>query len=266
VTLAAQLGVAPVLLATFGPIPVASLPANLLAVPAAGLVMVWGLTGGVVAGLGGGVVAELAHLPTRVVLTWLAEVAARTTRLPLGQLGVPHLLGLAVGLAAVARPIPSGSHLVRRTGAVVASLSIVLAIVAAHTPPPLRTTLLPGVVRWHEGSTDLVVVGGAGGGRSPGPAAVLAVLRESRVASIDLLVVADRSVPAGLVNAIESRHPVGAVVVAGGVGPLETEAPQVLAPRPAANVEVGSLEVRLTATADRLVVEARPIQTRRPPR
>ena len=45
VTLAAQLGVAPVLLATFGPVPVASLPANLLCVPVAGLVMVWGLTG-----------------------------------------------------------------------------------------------------------------------------------------------------------------------------------------------------------------------------
>jgi competence protein ComEC len=266
VTLAAQLGVAPVLLATFGPIPVASLPANLLAVPAAGLVMVWGLTGGVVAGLGGGVVAELAHLPTRVVLMWLAEVAARATRLPLGQLRAVHLLALAVGLAAVARPIPSRSDMVRRTGAVVASLSIVVAAVAAHAPPPLRATLLPGVVRWHEGSTDLVVVGGAGGGRSPGPAAVLAVLRESRVASIDLLVVADPSVTAGLVHAIESRHPVGVVVVAGGVGPLETEAPQVLAPQPAANVEVGSLEVRLTATADRLVVEARPIRTRRPPR
>jgi competence protein ComEC len=37
VTLAAQLGVAPVLLATFGPVPVASLPANLLGVPVAGL-------------------------------------------------------------------------------------------------------------------------------------------------------------------------------------------------------------------------------------
>ena len=36
VTLAAQLGVAPVLLATFGPVPVASLPANLLGVPVAG--------------------------------------------------------------------------------------------------------------------------------------------------------------------------------------------------------------------------------------
>src|SRR3546814_9572429 len=51
VTLAAQLGVAPVLLATFGPMPVASIPANLLAVPVAGAVMAWGITAGLVAGV-----------------------------------------------------------------------------------------------------------------------------------------------------------------------------------------------------------------------
>ena len=66
VTLAAQLGVAPVLLGTFGPIPVASVPANLLAVPVAGLVMVWGLTAGLVAGAAGEPLAALLHSPTRV--------------------------------------------------------------------------------------------------------------------------------------------------------------------------------------------------------
>src|SRR3546814_8489814 len=54
VTLAAQLGVAPVLLATFGPMPVASIPANLLAVPVAGAVIAWGITAGLVAGVAGG--------------------------------------------------------------------------------------------------------------------------------------------------------------------------------------------------------------------
>jgi hypothetical protein len=122
------------------------------------------------------------------------------------------------------------------------------------------------VVRWHAGSTDLVVVGGAGGGSSPAPAAVLAVLRESGVASIDLLVVADPNVSAGLVGAIEARHPMGAVVVAGGVGAMDTESPQVIAPRPRSRLEVGSLDVQLTATADRLVVEARPIRAGRSPR
>ena len=64
VTLAAQLGVAPVQLAVFGPLPVASLPANLLAGPVAGPVMVWGLPAGVVAGLVPRPVAILLHLPT----------------------------------------------------------------------------------------------------------------------------------------------------------------------------------------------------------
>jgi competence protein ComEC len=269
VTLAAQLGVAPVLLATFGPLPVASLPANLLAVPVAGLVMVWGLTAGVVAGLVGGLGAEVAHLPTRLMLSWLVEVAARAARSPLGQLGVPHVIGLGVGLtavvgsSAVARHGPGSSLALRRAGTVAASLSVALAVVAAQAPPPLRTTLLPGVVRWHERSTEVVVVGGGGGGRSPGPTAVLSALRESGVGAIDLLVVADSSVPASLVGTIEKRHPIGLVVVVavGGVGPLDTEARQVLAPRPSARLEVGALEVHLTSTADRVVVEARPIRT-----
>src|SRR5438309_2443488 len=54
VTMAAQLGVAPVLVPVFGGVPVASLPANLLAVPAAAPVMIWGVAGGLPAGLFGG--------------------------------------------------------------------------------------------------------------------------------------------------------------------------------------------------------------------
>src|SRR4029453_19253711 len=78
VTLAAQLGVAPVLLATFGPIPVASLPANLLGVPVAGLVMVWGLTAGLLAGVAGDPLAAVLHQPTQLALAWLDLVAERT--------------------------------------------------------------------------------------------------------------------------------------------------------------------------------------------
>jgi ComEC/Rec2-related protein len=264
VTLAAQLGVAPVLLTTFGPLPVASLPANLLAVPIAGLVMVWGLTGGMVAGLAGGVVAQLVHLPTRALLEVLAEVATRAARLPLGQLHMAHLFGLAMGLAVVSR---RWSHAIwRRVGLAVAAASVVAAVVAAQAPAALRSGLQTGVVRWHDGVTDVLVVGGVGG-RSPlSPAAVLAVLREAGVGSIDLLVVADASVPPAVVAAVGRRHPIGSVVLAGGVQPVEIDAPQAVAPRPAAALEVGSLEVLLTATPDRLVVDARPNRSARSPR
>jgi competence protein ComEC len=51
VTLAAQLGVAPVLLPVFGSVPLVSLPANLVAVPLAAPLTVWGLASGVIGGL-----------------------------------------------------------------------------------------------------------------------------------------------------------------------------------------------------------------------
>nr|MDQ3385380.1 ComEC/Rec2 family competence protein [Actinomycetota bacterium] len=68
VTLAAQVGVAPVLVPVFGALPLASLPANLLAVPAAGPLMVWGLTAGMAAGALGSPSASWLHLPTRVLV------------------------------------------------------------------------------------------------------------------------------------------------------------------------------------------------------
>ncbi|MGH9083911.1 MAG: ComEC/Rec2 family competence protein [Acidimicrobiales bacterium] len=281
VTIAAQLGVAPVLLAAFGPIPVASLPANLLAVPAAGLVMMWGLTGGLLAGVVPGA-APLAHVPTRLALGWLAEVATRCAHLPLGTLGWPHLAGLAIGLAlarhAAARPRPAGgpgprgpdrasevadrlrAPAVRRVGLAVAAGSILAAVVAAQAPPPLRAQLGPGVVRWHAGETDVIVLGGAGGGRPPATASVLAALRTAGVRSIAVLVLAEPSSTSTAVHAIEARHPTRVVVVAPGAEPRDVvaRAPVLVAPRSALAVTVGALEVRLTALPDRLVVDARP--------
>jgi competence protein ComEC len=102
VTLAAQLAVAPLLVAAFGAVPVASLPANLLAVPAAGPVMVWGLTGGLVAGLGGPAVATVVHLPTRALVAWIDGIATAAARWPLGQLRAGHVALLAVATAAAA--------------------------------------------------------------------------------------------------------------------------------------------------------------------
>lgn len=261
VTVAAQLGVAPVLVATFGPVPVASLPANLLGVPAAGPVMVWGLTGGLVAGLAGGWAAELLHLPTQLLLVWLTEVASRAARLPLGQLGPLHLLGLGTGLVVAVWARRRLAGRIERIGLAVAAGAVLAASLAAQAPAPLRSDLLPGVVRWHAGSTDVVVLGGVGGRTQLGATAVLAALREAAVPSIDLLVVADRSVPASVVVAIEHRHPVGSVVVSGQVrGEVDgVRAPVVVPSRPGGQVSVGDLAVRVTVTPERLVVEARPV-------
>jgi competence protein ComEC len=259
ITVAAQVGVAPVLITTFGPLPVASFGANLLAVPAAGPVMVWGLTAGLAAGLAGGWVAELVHLPTRLLLLWLAEVAARASALPLGSLQGGHVVVFAAGLAAA---VWGRTHLqaaVRRLGLLVAASVLGVVIVSARAPVPLRSDLAPGIVRWHAGSTDIVVLGGAGGRSAVGASTALAELREAHVGSVDLLVVADAAVTGGVITAVEARHPIGMIVALGGAELVGAHAPVVLAPRPGGVLRLGSVDVRITALADRLVVEALPV-------
>ncbi|MEM9608312.1 MAG: ComEC/Rec2 family competence protein [Actinomycetota bacterium] len=100
VTVAAQLGVAPLLLATFGPVPLASLPANLLAGPVAGAVMVWGATAGLLAGFAPDGVAAVLHVPTGLGVRWIDGVARVTTELDLPELGAGALIAV-VGAAIV---------------------------------------------------------------------------------------------------------------------------------------------------------------------
>lgn len=87
VTLSAQLGVLGVTVWRFDGVPTASIPANLLAAPAAGPIMVWGMTAGLVAGLLGDPVASFLHLPTRVFVWWVRSVAHWSDGLPLPIIG-----------------------------------------------------------------------------------------------------------------------------------------------------------------------------------
>jgi len=254
VSLAAQLGVAPILLHAFGPLPVVSLPANLLTVPVAGAVMVWGLTGGLVAGLVEPLAVVL-HLPTRLALGWLELVAERSATAGLGRLHAVHVLGLVVGLAAAgARERP----ILRRTGCAVAVLAVGAAVVTAHAPPPLRSAPTAGVVRWHEAGTEVVVLGGAGGRRELREAQVLAALRETGVRRIDLLVVADPSVAGSVVHAVVRRHPVGEIVAAGRTLLDEETLSVARVPPTGSTAAVGNLEVRFVVVPERLVVDAAP--------
>ena len=90
VTLGAQLAVAPISLVVFGTLPLMSVPANLLAVPIAGGVMLYGLP----AGLAAGAVAEIGlfgslsgpfalalQLPSALGTRWVATVARLAARL-----------------------------------------------------------------------------------------------------------------------------------------------------------------------------------------
>jgi competence protein ComEC len=85
VTMSAQLGVAPVLIPVFGSVPLAALPANLVAGPLAGpltvLGLVTGMAGGVVESWWPGLAAAL-QVPTGVLAQGVLRVAAIFSRVP----------------------------------------------------------------------------------------------------------------------------------------------------------------------------------------
>ena len=105
-TLAAQLGTLLLLVPLTGGFVLASIPANLLALPVAEPVMVWGVAAGLPAGIVGRRASQIAHLPTNVALWWVAGVARRVGRVPFGTLGGATLVAsLAVFGVLVYRPI-----------------------------------------------------------------------------------------------------------------------------------------------------------------
>lgn len=206
VSAAAQLGVAPLVVATFDGVPVAGVVANVLAAPAAALVMTWGLPAGVLAGLAP-TVDQLLHLPTRLALDWLAAVARGAASAPLGRLGAVEVAALAGAVAAV---LASG----RREGRVARALRVGAALVAvaalaapawALRHPPPHQEPAPGVAVWRSGATVVVIA------PRTGPTATLEGLRHAGVTRIDLLVVGPGSGAGDEAAAARHRARVGRV-------------------------------------------------------
>ena len=118
VTLAAQIGVAPVLIPVFGSIPLAALPANLVAVPLAGPLT----ASGFVAGLAGAAVepwwpglAAALQAPAGLLATAMLQVAAVFSRFPVevdGRAALAIVAGAA--LLGAARLWSVGGPLPRR--------------------------------------------------------------------------------------------------------------------------------------------------------
>jgi len=94
-TVASQVGVAPLIVPVAGPMPLASLPANVLAEPIAGFVMMWGSTVGVVAGVIGGWPAAILQAPVRLGVWWIMNVAESCSELPLPRLSLPVIIVIA---------------------------------------------------------------------------------------------------------------------------------------------------------------------------
>ena len=101
VSIAAQVGVTPVLLATFGTVPVVTPVANLLAAPAAEAVGVYGMLASAV----GGLVPPLAPVlqqPSALLISWVTAVAAAGASIGLNLDRRTAWLLLAIGCAAAA--------------------------------------------------------------------------------------------------------------------------------------------------------------------
>ena len=181
VTVAAQVGVAPVLLPVFGGIPLAALPANVAAVPAAGPLMMWGLTGGMVAGVLGAPFDRWLHVPSTLALAWVAAVARWAAGLPLGALEVSHAVALvlAAGVVLALRGrFPRGALPAGAAGA-----ALVLVVAAGPSGGDLvGSDSGSGAVLWRAGGAVVVVVD------DPWVPGVLAQLRAADVDRIDVLV------------------------------------------------------------------------------
>lgn len=181
----AQLGVAPLLVSTFGGVPVVSLPANLLAAPAAALVMTWGLPAGLAAGLLGGPFDGWLHRPTDWALRWTAAVAHRGASLRLGELRGPQLaaIGAAVLAVVVAARLDRGGRPMRVAAGVVTAAAL-LSPALALARPPAHVVPAPGVDVWRDGGATVVVVASGTGATD-----TLEGLRRAGVTRIDLLLV-----------------------------------------------------------------------------
>ena len=198
VTLAAQVGVAPVLLSTFGGMPVVTVVANLLAVPVAGPLTAWGVLAGLAAGVLGGAPAALLHVPSTLMVWWIAVVARTSARVPLGI--VDGLDVLVVGAAAVV--------LYRFRRVAVCMALAVLLVVARPESTVEDAEVAGGAHLWRSGGLSVVVLDG-----DTDPGRLLDGLRRAGVRRVDL-VVARRGTRAvgGVLVVLRTRLPVTAVV------------------------------------------------------
>jgi competence protein ComEC len=250
VSLAAQAGVAPLLAPAFGSIPLVTVPANLVAVPAAGPLTAWGIAAGLpagvvsrlLAGTGGPALATIVHLPTRLLLAWVAAVARHAATAPLGRLTTTHLVVLAVTVAGVGLVATN-----RRRWMTIASLGVlVAAVVPALAPGPLDgREVTSGARLWRREGAVVLVVDGT---RSAGP--LLAAMHEAEVTRLDM-VVASRAGPGAtaVVGSLLRRFPARLVLT-----PAGSTLPGAVVAAPGQRFGVGALTVDVVAADPRLVV------------
>ena len=250
VAVAAQIAVAPLLVPTFGGVPVASVPANLLAAPAAGPVMIWGLAAGTVAGLVGGPVAAVLHVPTRLLLSWVETIARAGASLPLGELGLFHVVALGAVIALVVAVelgrVPFGRRRIRRLATAVTLVVLGAAVWSQPTPAPGTSAVGPGaeLTVAVSGASVLVVDGRVRTER------LLEGLRVGGVRRIDVLVVRTGSRSAAAAAQILLRRlDVGLVLAPTSERLVDAQVPQ-----PGTVVTAPGIDIRIGSVGDALDV------------
>jgi competence protein ComEC len=247
VTIAAQAGVAPLLVATFGGVPVASVPANVIAAPAAAAVMVWGVGAGLPAGLLGPSAARVLHWPTGLLIGWLASVAHRAAALPLGELQSRGLLAVGAGVALVvaARRL-GGWRPVQWSGTVLAAAAVVAPALALGSVPDGPVTVGSGAVLWRAGGRTLLELDGRAD-----VAGLLEALRRTGARRLDVVVV--RTTTTSAASTVESLRrwgSVGSVLTPAGV---DVSGARVVTD--AVQMRAGPLSIEVAPDDDRLFVD-----------
>jgi competence protein ComEC len=227
VTLAAQAGVAPVLVGAFGGMPVVTVLANLLAVPAAAPLTTWGLTAGLVAGALGGPVATVVQVPSAALVWWIAGVARLAASLPFGDLDGRGVVAVAIACLAFVRWRRAAAALVVAT---------VLVVSRPATGHVAGRELALGARLWRAGgATVLVLDPQADAGR------VLVGLHHAGVRSVDLVVARSGGRQVGG-TVFDLRSRVGLDAIVAPVGHRIRDATEVTTP---VSVRVGALVVAL---------------------
>lgn len=248
-TAGAQLAVMPLLVAVFGAVPVASLPANVAAGPATAPVMMWGLTGGLGAGLVGEPVAWLIHRPTAALLWWVRNVASAASAAPPAMLGAGGavLVGVGVALLLVSLRVRR-ARVLAMPGAALAVVAVVLSVLSAPSPPPGWSRA--GAARlFHHESAVVVVLDGAARPRD-----LLEWLRLAGVRRVDVVVASSGGASdAHAVLALRDRYRRAAVVA-----PPMHRVPAARTARAGDVVRVGALAVAIVSDAPELEVEIDP--------
>ncbi|MFN8050565.1 MAG: ComEC/Rec2 family competence protein [Acidimicrobiales bacterium] len=185
VSLAAQVGTAPLIVSISGSVPLAAPLTNLFAVPVAGWLMVWGVVTGPLAGVVGEPWASLLGWPSRWMVRWVAWVArmgAAPSWPRIGWWGVLATTALvAAALLGRYRPSLARGVVVR----VVVASALVLLVLDLVMIPRLRSETQRGSVTiWAEGDAAVMLLGS----RSTESKALDAVLAARR-ARLDVVVV-----------------------------------------------------------------------------